>query len=107
MFRQIMPKAFLSELRGLEPDQHYYAPSELHVTILSLFAAMVEHERFFARTEQYMAAVDSTLRKVAPIRIEFAGVTASSGAIMIQGFCDTEALNDVRDALRRQLRSRG
>jgi 2'-5' RNA ligase len=99
--------AFLSELRRLEQDQHYYAPSELHVTVLPLFTATVEHERFFARTEQYAAAVDSALRKLAPIRIEFDGVTASPAAIMIQGFCENEALNRARDALRRQVRSRG
>jgi 2'-5' RNA ligase len=99
--------AFLDELCRLEPDQHYYALSELHVTILSLFTATVEHERFLARTEQYVAAVDSALRRVPPIRMEFDGLTASTGAIMIQGFCENEALNDGRDALRRELRSGG
>jgi 2'-5' RNA ligase len=99
--------AFLGELRGLEASQYYYSASEFHVTVLSLFTAAVEHERFLARTKQYVAAVDSVLRKVAPIRIEFAGVTASPSAIMIQGFCEDEALNEVREALRRELRSRG
>ncbi|MDB6018499.1 MAG: hypothetical protein JWR19_2988 [Pedosphaera sp.] len=99
--------AFLGQLRALEPEQHYYAPSELHLTLLSLFTATVEPARFFAKTEQYMAAVDMALRKAAPIRIQFKGVTASPGAIMIQGFVENEALNEVRDSLRRQLRLRG
>jgi 2'-5' RNA ligase len=99
--RKVM--AFLGRLRGLEPDQHYYTASELHVTVLSLFTATVEHARFFAREREYVAAVDSALRNVPPVRVQFAGVTASPGAIMIQGFMENEALNEVRDALRREL----
>jgi 2'-5' RNA ligase len=97
---------FLRELRELEPRQYYYAPSEFHMTVLSLFTATAQHDRFFARIEEYLAAADSALRHVAPIRIEFTGVTVSPGAIMIQGFCDNEDLNEVRDALRRELQGR-
>jgi 2'-5' RNA ligase len=99
--------AFLGQLRDLEPEQYYYAPAQLHLTLLSLFTATVEHARFFAKTEQYMAAVDVALRKAAPIRIQLNGVTSSPGAIMIQGFVENDALNEVRDALRGQLRVRG
>jgi 2'-5' RNA ligase len=99
--------AFLSQLRRIEPAQYYYSPSEFHLTILSLFTATVEHEPFFAQTERYISAVDSALRKVPPIRIEFKGVTASPGTVMIQGFIETDALNDVRDALRSQLKALG
>lgn len=98
---------FLDDLRRLEPDQHYYAASEFHVTILSLFTATTDYERFLARTGQYVAAVDSAVCHAAPIEIEFAGVTISPGAVMIQGFCDDDALNEVRDALRLQLQANG
>ena len=95
---------FLRELRRLEPDQYYYARADLHLTILSLFNATAAHQRFLALTEKYLAAVESALQKAGPMRIEFAGVTVSPGAIMIQGFPDSEALNDLRDNLRQQLR---
>ena len=98
---------FLRELRRLEPEQYYYARADLHLTILSPFTATIAHKRFFAHTEKYLAAVESALQKAAPMRIEFTGVTASPGAIMIQGFPDSEALNDLRDKLRHQLRVRG
>jgi 2'-5' RNA ligase len=98
---------FLRELRRLEPDQYYYARADLHLTILSLFTATVAYKRFLAHTEKYLAAVESALQKAGPMRIEFAGITASPGAIMIQGFPDSEALNDLRDNLREQLRIRG
>lgn len=98
--------AFLHELRRLEPDQYYYSAADLHLTILSPFTATIEHERFFAQTEKYLAAVDSAVRKAGPMRIQFAGVTASAGAILIQGFFENEELNDLRDNLRQQLRAR-
>jgi 2'-5' RNA ligase len=98
---------FLGELRRLEPEQYYYARADLHLTILSPFTATTAHKRFFAHTEKYRAAVESALQKAAPMRIEFTGVTASPGAIMIQGFPDNDALNDLRDNLRQQLRVRG
>ncbi len=97
---------FLRELQGLEPDQYYYPRADLHLTILSLFTATTAHKRFLAYTEKYLAAVASALQNVGPMRIEFAGVTASVGAILIQGFPDGEALNGLRDSLRQQLRVR-
>jgi 2'-5' RNA ligase len=99
--------AFLDRLRQIEPDQHYYAPTEFHITVLSLFTATEEHERFFAHAGDYKAAVATALNRTAPLQIEFVGVTASPAAIMIQGFFDTEALNEARDALREELRLRG
>jgi len=98
---------FLRELRKLEPEQHYYTASEFHVTILTLFTATVNPGTFLAKKRNYLYVVDAALRKVRPIRIEFEGVTASPGALMIQGFFEDEALNDLRDSLRNQLRMRG
>jgi len=94
---------FLRELRHLEPNQYYYTASEFHLTVLSLFTATVNHAPFFAQTEHYISAVDSALRKVGPIWIEFKGITASPGTVMIQGFFANDALNDLRDVLRNQL----
>src|SRR6202000_1145582 len=51
--------------------------------------------------------VDMALRQAAPIRVNFTGVTASLDAVLIQGFVENEALDEVRDALRRELRIHG
>lgn len=97
--------AFLDGLREIEPEQHYYAPSELHVTVLSLFTATVDHAPLLARTVRYASAADAAMRRAAPFRIRFAGVTATPGAILVQGFFEDDALDDLRDSLRRQLRA--
>lgn len=100
--------AFIKRLRALEPDQHYYHPTELHVTFLSLFTATVDHQRLLRQTRQFSAAVKSALEKsAAPVRIEFSGITASPEAILIQGFVEDNTLDDIRDSLRRELRRCG
>lgn len=98
---------WLDELRHLEPDQHYYSPSEFHVTVLSLFTATVEHGAFLAQTQRYLSALDSALRSAAALSIRFEGITASPGTVMIQGFLDGNGLNDLRDVLRRELSAGG
>jgi len=98
---------FLREIRRLEPDQYYYSPSEFHLTILSLFTATENFLPFCAQKERYIAAVDSAVQKTSPVRIIFKGITASSSAVMIQGFFETQKLNRLRDRLRRQLGARG
>jgi len=98
---------FLRELRRLEPDQYYYTPSEFHVTVLSLFTATVDPNPWSAQGSHFIAAVDAALKRIAPIRIYFEGVTASPGAVMIQGFPENKSLNDLRDLLRNQLKIHG
>jgi 2'-5' RNA ligase len=99
--------AFLKELRALEPEQHYYTPLEFHLTVLSLFTATVQPESFLAQTRRYLAAVDSAVQTVGPLRIEFAGVTVSPGSVMVQGFFENSALNELRDSLRHELQRHG
>lgn len=98
---------FLDELQTLEPGQHYYAASEFHVTILSLFTAAIDHQRFFANTARYLSAVDSAMNTPDSLDLEFDGVTVSSGTVMIQGFFQTPVINRIRDNLRNRLRHQG
>jgi 2'-5' RNA ligase len=100
-------RRFLRELQRIEPDQYYYPASDLHITILSLHHATVRHAEYLAKMARYMSAVDAALRGAGPIRMEFKGVTASTGAVLAQGFVGDATLNELREELRRQLRSRG
>jgi 2'-5' RNA ligase len=100
-------KQLLNDLREIEPDQYYYHPSELHVTFLSLFTATEDYEPLFAHAEEYAAAVAASVARLHEFTVSFAGITASPGAVMIQGFTDVASLNSARDNLRSELRSRG
>ncbi len=100
-------QALVRQMRQIEPDQYYYAASELHVTILSLFTATEHHASFFARKDQYISAVSAALKNAELFVIRFEGVTVSPGTMMIQGFFESNALNRLRDTLRQQLWIRG
>lgn len=97
---------FLDELGTLEPDQYYYEAGELHVTVLSLFTATVDYGRLMAHYDRYVEAVNAALAYAPSFGIEFNGVTLSREAVMIQGFPEDAVLNQLRDALRRELRNR-
>jgi len=56
----------LRALRRLEPDQYYYASTDFHLTVLSLFTATADPEPFVARTGQYVSALDAALRQSLP-----------------------------------------
>lgn len=99
--------AFLNQLRNIDPEQYYYESSDLHVTVLSLFTATADYERHFLHYDRYLKAVNAALAGVPAFSIEFAGVTLTRDAIMIQGYFDDTILNDTREALRKALQSRG
>lgn len=96
--------SFLRDLRKIEPDQYYYASSELHLTVLSLFSATADFRPFFAERKAYIAAVDAALHHRVPIHLSFEGITISPSCVMVQGFVETNDLNELRERLRAQLR---
>jgi 2'-5' RNA ligase len=98
---------FLREVAALEPAQHYYRPEELHVTALSLFTATAQWQPFFARQDEYRAAVREALGGIAPFRLVFRGITATPAAVMVQGFPLDEGLELLRERLRQALHTAG
>jgi len=98
---------FIMLLRRLDPEQYYYDTSWLHVTVLPLYTATEELDRYLARYDLYNEAVRSALANVPSFGIEFTGVTLSREAVLIQGYPEGAVLNDIREALRRELRERG
>ena len=82
---------FLQTLRAVDPHQYYYDPAELHVTLLSLFTATIEVDRYLIHYKKYAEAVRAALAGVPAFEIEFTGVTLTLEAVMIQGL--TEGLD--------------
>ena len=96
-------QAFVRQMWRIAPDQYYYSASDLHVTILSLFTATINHTPFFAERDHYISAVNAALKNAQSLVLKFEGVTVSPGTVMIQGFFENNALNDLRDYLRNEL----
>lgn len=99
--------ALLDRLTDLEPEQYRHPIADMHVTVLSLFTATVDHEPELARAEAYRAAVAAAVQDTPPFVVDFTGITASRGAVLAQGFPRDEALPELRDRLRDELRARG
>lgn len=72
-----------------------------------MFTATEDHEPWMARATQYMDAVNDVVRDIRSFRIKFRGITASRAAVMVQGFPETNTLEQLRDRLRRELEERG
>ena len=100
-------RAFRDEAQALEPALYAHRPAELHVTVLALFTATADYAPYRARRPRYQAAVADALDGGAPFSVVFRGVTASPGAVMLQGFPQGDELNALRGKLRRTLTERG
>ena len=99
--------ALLDRLTDIEPEQYRHPVPDMHVTVLSLFTATVDHGPELARAAAYRAAVAAAMEGTPPFTIEFIGITASRGAVLAQGFPQGDALPALRDRLRDELRARG
>lgn len=97
----------LHRLAQIAPHQYYYQPDEFHITVFSLFTATEAFEPYFAQSSRYLNAVRSALFTARRFEVVFQGITASSSAVMIQGFPKCPELNRLRDRLRESLREAG
>jgi 2'-5' RNA ligase len=100
-------QALLHSLNQAEPEQYCYQPHELHVTVLSLFTANPNIERYLERLPRYQAVLQTALVDAAPFEIVFRGVTASPAAVLVQGFPVGDGLEQLRERLRSSLAAAG
>ncbi|SHM10686.1 2'-5' RNA ligase family protein [Flavobacterium saccharophilum] len=91
---------FLNEVREIDSKQYYYPNSDIHITLMSIISCYKGFTLDKIRTEKYIEIIEKSLIDVDKIKIEFRGITASTSAIMIQGFPTDESLNILRDKLR-------
>jgi len=91
---------FLTGAQALEPEQYYYHPTEIHVTVLSIISCYAGFRLPDLALAAYCDLIQAALRDVPPLTIQFTGLTASPACIMIQGFPLTEHLDTLRAALR-------
>lgn len=100
-------EALLDDLCAIEPVQYRHPVSDMHVTVLSLFTATTDFQPELAREDAYRAAVAAAVRGTPPFAIDFRGISASRGAVVVQGFPRDHVLAGLRARLRAELRARG
>ncbi len=90
----------MEQLARVAPGQHLYLPEELHVTVL----AIISGSEFWRKEMRPLAAsraiLNEVLQRSPAFKVHFRGVTASPGAVLVQGFPANDALKKMRDELR-------
>ena len=100
-------KDFSDRLARDFPGQYYYRPEELHVTVLSIISGTEFWRKEIPQLVAYRAIIRDVLRRHGSFRLGFRGVTASPGAVMIQGFPLDDGLARIRDDLRQRFARAG
>ncbi|HUM45324.1 MAG TPA: hypothetical protein PLD84_00255 [Chitinophagales bacterium] len=98
---------FIGELKAIDPAQYYYPDTDLHTTVLSIISCYDGFSMENISVPDYISVIEKSVAIIPPFDIDFRGVTASTSAILIQGFPDGAALNDLRNNLRKNFKSSG
>jgi 2'-5' RNA ligase len=97
----------IASLRKSYPQQYFYHPDELHITVLSMFTATTGFLEKYQNLTWYQHAIQTVLEDAESFTVDFRGITASPNALMMQGFPQADALNLLRDSLRASLKKHG
>jgi hypothetical protein len=76
----------IAAFSNIEPGQYYYPRSDMHVTALSLVSCYNGFNRAAFNAADYINVVQQSVKKISAFPIEFNGITASPGCVMVQGF---------------------
>jgi 2'-5' RNA ligase len=99
--------AFIGRLATVCPGQYFYQPEELHLTVLSVFSGTEHWRRDIGRVAAGRRIIADVLKAAPPFKIDFHGITASPGTVMIQGFPADDSLSSIRDHLRESFARNG
>lgn len=100
-------KVLIDELKKAEPEQYFYPDSDIHITVMSIISCSEDFKLSQISPNDYIEIISKSLIEVDKISIHFKGITASSSALMIQGFPTDETLNNFRNKLRENFKNSG
>lgn len=91
---------FLNELKAVDPHQYYYPPSDFHITVMSIISCYQGFSLDMVTIDEYQKIIEKCIKNILNEKIVLKGITASNSCIMLRGFPETGALNQLRDNLR-------
>jgi 2'-5' RNA ligase len=94
---------FQAQMRELEPEQYFYAPSDFHVTVLTLVRAAEGFDLGKVPIGVYDQVFRGLFPRFNPFPIRFHGISATAESVLVQGYVDDDDLNAIRDAVRWEL----
>lgn len=96
--------AMLQDFQNLEPDQYYYPATDFHITIFSVIICFEGFILEATEKERYVDLLNNALKECNSFNIEFTGITASPGCLIIQGFPLDNKLEGIRSKIADKLK---
>ncbi len=90
----------IRELKHVDPNQYYYPPTDIHVTVMSIISCYEEFDISAIDISKYIDQITYSLQTIQRDKIIFKGITASSSCIMLKGFTKGKSLDTARMNLR-------
>ena len=97
--------SFLDAVRQIEPEQYFYPGKDLHLTVLSVVSCYDGFSLDGITVNDYVGVINKCTAHSGAFSIDFTGLTASPGAVMLRGMPAGDVLNSLRDALRKEFKS--
>lgn len=91
--------------REVEPDQYYYAPEQLHMTIQSIFTATAKYGVMAQQIHGVKDLIETSLSRINEFHVLLEGVSAVPNGIIVKGYTQDRTLKIVRNELREKLRA--
>ncbi|MCD7133043.1 2'-5' RNA ligase family protein [Limosilactobacillus balticus] len=92
----------LQKLAAIEPNQYFYPPADLHITIIDLIPANSDFSLSTFEEKKYKNVVGQIISQIGPIHWHLAGMIPSLGALLVKGYYSAE-LSTLRNQLRQEL----
>jgi 2'-5' RNA ligase len=96
----------INQLKEIEPKQYFYPATDTHITVIDFIGASEDFVFDEKQVKVYKKVLDAMLKDFSKFNIEFKGLTASKGAVIVQGFFD-DALQKLREKLRQEVNKQG
>jgi len=100
-------KQFYILLRHIDPYQHYYENTELHITVLNIVEMSKDFQLSHYPIDKYISILQEIFYNLKSFPINYCGVCGSPGAVIIQGYDRENRLNMLRDKIRIAFRDSG
>ncbi|UII25174.1 mutarotase [Fulvivirga maritima] len=98
---------FLHSLKAIDSDQYYYPATDLHVTIMSIISCYSGFSLEQINVPDYNGLIKTALNGIPPFNIQFKGISASPSSIIICGYPEGNAMQMMRDQLRKHFKNSG
>lgn len=99
--------SFQEAAKLLEPEQYFYPAEDVHLTVLSVVSCFDGFSLDGITVNHYVDVIHKCTAHSGAFNIDFTGITASPGAVMLRGIPAGDALNGLRDVLRKEFKSSG